>query len=380
MAWTYELFGFELDSQSEGEWCWAAVTVGVSHFYNSGSTWDQCHLAKSLCDAGNPCDCCNNGAAQGCNEPRRVQDALNLTKNWADGPVPVADDLDSMMSRVASELQAHRPVIAELAWPGDIGAHVVVIAAIDTTNQKLHVLDPSSDGETHDVGYQDFHYIYKGTGTWTNSFFTCSRQTGSPNADAGDAAGASERIAGEMHEKLSSGVRSLRSRSRPERTSTVERQHPPQPVYSISLNDLIRHGLRAAVKTGMRTIVELSDGTASAEVHLRPDGSAGDPMIARGAFVNEMRGNLRRVAERLQADPGVEARTVRIPGLHTEVLWLAGGDVSNEVVFLPRPAPPGLRGRRAYSRQEFETLIRDVAQQANERRLLHRDKFERAQA
>jgi len=55
--------GLVVDSQQQTQWCWAAVSNSVSHYYDAGSPWTQCAIVNAelgqttCCTAGNTASC-----------------------------------------------------------------------------------------------------------------------------------------------------------------------------------------------------------------------------------------------------------------------------------------------------------------------------------
>jgi hypothetical protein len=66
--------------QQQTNWCWAAVSTSVSHFYSSASGWSQCTVANAALPRT---DCCGVGAPDPlrCNRPWYLDKALHVTGN-----------------------------------------------------------------------------------------------------------------------------------------------------------------------------------------------------------------------------------------------------------------------------------------------------------
>ena len=39
--------GLTVEQQQQTQWCWAAVSNSVSHFYDAGSAWSQCTIVNA---------------------------------------------------------------------------------------------------------------------------------------------------------------------------------------------------------------------------------------------------------------------------------------------------------------------------------------------
>jgi hypothetical protein len=57
---------FTMQHQLQSEWCWAAVSVSVAHYYDARSPWTRCKMVNA--QTGNT-TCCENGGSDACNQP-----------------------------------------------------------------------------------------------------------------------------------------------------------------------------------------------------------------------------------------------------------------------------------------------------------------------
>src|SRR5215813_13109914 len=100
-----DLFWDRLDlsvpHQAESNWCWAATSDGVVHFYDTSSTWTQCAIADS--ELGRT-DCCGGGASGPCNVYGYLDQALSVVGHFDHMTSTVAD-----FQTVDDEIDAHRP-------------------------------------------------------------------------------------------------------------------------------------------------------------------------------------------------------------------------------------------------------------------------------
>lgn len=151
---------FTMEAQSQTEWCWAAVTVSVSMFYSTMSTWSQCSLVN---DQLGQTTCCANGSTTQCNQPYYLDLSLTRTGNLASVTTGTAT-----MAQVQSEIDANRPLGVRIGWPNG-GGHFVVIDGYSTPND-LDIQDPWYGPST--IDYNTFLTAYQGTGSWTHSYRT----------------------------------------------------------------------------------------------------------------------------------------------------------------------------------------------------------------
>src|SRR5258706_6241077 len=75
---TSATLSFSQQTQQQNLWCWAAVTVSVSLFYNAGSGWSQCSLVNA--ELGRS-DCCFNGGLFVCYRTSTLDAPLSRAGN-----------------------------------------------------------------------------------------------------------------------------------------------------------------------------------------------------------------------------------------------------------------------------------------------------------
>lgn len=155
---------FNMQAQTESNWCWAATSCSVSMFYWTGSTWTQCKVA---CEELGRTDCCLSPVPSACNVPWYLDRALTRTNNFVSitGPISYAN--------VKAEIDAGRPVGARVGWSGG-GGHFMVIYGYSTAGnaQYFNIDDPIYGKSTPTVA--NFSSSYQGSGTWTHSYYTKS--------------------------------------------------------------------------------------------------------------------------------------------------------------------------------------------------------------
>jgi hypothetical protein len=169
---TSKCVGLHVPHQEQTQWCWAAVSNGVSHFYAPGSAWTQCKIANAELGVSS---CCTTGSSAACNKPWYLDKALTRVGNFdsiASGTLSFAI--------VLSCLKNNRPPCARQAWSGG-GAHFMSIVCCyegilglltgsGSTAKRLKISDPWYGDSI--VDYSTFVSGYQGTGTWTHSYRT----------------------------------------------------------------------------------------------------------------------------------------------------------------------------------------------------------------
>lgn len=152
---------FEMQRQTQSNWCWAATAASVSRFYDPASTWTQCRIANG--QTGRT-DCCGSGASGACNIYGFLDDALTRTGNFSR-----VKGGTSSFQQVENEIVAGRPHGIRVAWSGG-GAHFVCATGVQD-NDFVWVSDCGS-GTTSLVNYDTLVNSYSGSGSWTHSYFT----------------------------------------------------------------------------------------------------------------------------------------------------------------------------------------------------------------
>jgi hypothetical protein len=150
--------------QEQDNWCWAATSDGIAHYYDSSSTWTQCGIANS--DLGRT-DCCGSGASGPCNVYGYLDQALTTVGHLDRVAAEMAD-----FQAVDTEIDAKRPMGVRVAWSGG-GAHFIAIGGYrELPEQYVHVEDPWYGPS--DVAYTTLESGYQGTGSWTHTYWTKS--------------------------------------------------------------------------------------------------------------------------------------------------------------------------------------------------------------
>ena len=152
---------FTMQPQTQSNWCWAAVSTSISHYFNGSSTWTQCGIANQQLGQTT---CCVTPGSAACNQPGYLDRALstmNILDAWQNGSVPVRT-LDGDVVRSL-------PVGVRIAWSGG-GAHFIAVTGAVTSSGLVHVQDPIYG--TSDITYNTMSTVYQGTGSWTHTYFT----------------------------------------------------------------------------------------------------------------------------------------------------------------------------------------------------------------
>jgi hypothetical protein len=158
----WQRLALTVHAQLQSQWCWAACSTAVSHFYAAGSGWTQCtvvnaELAQTIC--------CQDGSSDQCNRPWYLDRALTRTGNLASRAAGTAP-----LSTIRSQLDAGRPVGARIGWAGGGGHFVVISGCLDDATGLLEVRDPIYG--TSELSIASFASSYQGSGSWTHTYYT----------------------------------------------------------------------------------------------------------------------------------------------------------------------------------------------------------------
>jgi hypothetical protein len=155
---------FNMQAQTQSNWCWAATSTSVSHYYWLWSTWTQCRVANG--ELGHN-DCCASPVPSACNVPWYLDRALTRTHNFVSAGGPAT------FQQVRAEIEAGRPVGARIGWSGGGGHFMVIYGYSLVVGSEYFDIDDPIYGKSH-LSVADFSSNYQGSGTWTDTYFTKS--------------------------------------------------------------------------------------------------------------------------------------------------------------------------------------------------------------
>jgi hypothetical protein len=164
---SYSDFGFYLEKQYEDKWCWAAVTVGIDHYFSPTSSLTQCRIARQVITG---IECCADPV--GCNQAEDLEDGLKAIGRWKETRSGFLS-----FQEIQNELDAYRPVCARIGWY-DKSGHFVILSGyrlLTSGVQLVEVADPFFANSI--VTYNHFVTAYQsgnprqpGGGEWTHTF------------------------------------------------------------------------------------------------------------------------------------------------------------------------------------------------------------------
>ena len=165
--------GFTVPLQDKNNWCWAAVSVGVSTWYG-GTSWTQCAVAQAALGLD-----CATPLPSGCDVPWYLDRALDRVVHfdrYVGTPQPYSD--------VQAEVHARRPLCCRIQW--SVGGHFVAISgwSIDGKGTEFIEVEDPDNGYNFQT-LSDFSTAYRSAGSWSDTYYT--RSSGSPGTGAGAA-------------------------------------------------------------------------------------------------------------------------------------------------------------------------------------------------
>ena len=156
---------FEIATQEQHNWCWAAVGMSIDRYFSPDSTMKQCEVAERVVGTG----CCGN--PENCNRAAGLEQALKAVKRLK--AVLVGGILT--FGEVRERIDTGLPVCARIGWPEEGRGHFVVIFGYSTSSQGewVHIADPFFLDST--IPYEQFVSSYLDAGAWTDTFLVTDR-------------------------------------------------------------------------------------------------------------------------------------------------------------------------------------------------------------
>jgi hypothetical protein len=340
--------GFNMQPQLASNWCWAATSNSVSHFYWFASTWTQCKIVNA--ELGRT-DACNSPTPAGANVPWYLDKALARTNNFVSITAGQAS-----FAQIRAEIDAGRPMGARIGWNGGGGHFMVIYGYSVWLGQEYVDIDDPIYGKSH-ITLNDFSTNYQGSGTWTHYYITKSyRRWWWPDVAL------PEQLFKKIWEARQSML--LTAAVDPERLDDAEPDQSrfgfAQPTYSLGLDRLLSGDVARPSQVGLRvyetvrgTPVAFYDVDDAGEGRVRAASSAGARL---DAFSSAVSSTARLVAE---GGKGTETRILQVPALNFEALWVLDEDGRSMVV--PLLGVGDLQPGRTYALDEAIESLREAA-------------------
>ena len=347
---TSKKLGFTMQSQLASNWCWAATSNSVSHFYWFLSTWTQCTIANA--ELGRT-DACNTPTPAGANVPWYLDNALTRTNNF----VSITGG-QATFAQIRAEIDAGRPMGCRIGWNGG-GGHFMAIYGYSTWFGEEYVdIDDPIYGKSH-LTLVDFSTNYQGSGTWTHYYITKSyRRWWWPDVV----------IPEYLFKKIweARQVLLLKNVPDPEHFEATEdadqaRFGLAHRVYALGLDNLVSHEIIEPEQVGLR-VYETQQGSPVAFFDVDETGEGSVRAVSQSRSHLDAFTTAVASAERLlpkDADEKAESRLLRVPALNFEALWVLSG--TGDSVVLPLLGVGRLEVGQAYSFDAALEALREAA-------------------
>jgi hypothetical protein len=157
------VLNFNMEAQTQSNWCWAATSKSVSFFYSTLlNPWSQCKIASS--ELGQTC--CTSPVPGPCNVPWYLDRALTRTKNFVELKYGTMT-----WEAVKEQIDAGLVVGTRIGWSGGGGHFMAIYGVSKILNTKyFHIDDPIYGKSVLTVS--QFSTNYQGSGSWTHSYIT----------------------------------------------------------------------------------------------------------------------------------------------------------------------------------------------------------------
>ncbi len=176
---TTRAVSLRVQHQEKTEWCWAAVSTSIDHFFRPDSTHTQCDIASSVLNR-NCCGGATSSSSDACNMPQALNPVLGRFHLLAADPIlkPLTFD------QVRSEIDAGRPVCVLIKWLDNQnqitnrGHFIAVNGYRVTPAQKLFVSITDPLYGASEIAYDQFSSqkggYRDGRGVWFASFLVAN--------------------------------------------------------------------------------------------------------------------------------------------------------------------------------------------------------------
>lgn len=345
--WFYStlVLSFNMQSQTQSRWCWAATSTSVSRFYSILSPWTQCKVASAELTE----TCCNTPVPSACNISWYLNKALARTNNFVSfqgGTISY--------ERIRQELKKGLVVGARIGWNGG-GGHFMIIHGVTKSLgiEYLHIDDPIYGKNT--MTYNQFASNYQNSGTWTHTYFTKKHYYFMWLNDL-----ILNPILFEPIPKVRPMLKVYGEKIDESNTYTDNNLGVPHYVYNIDLSD-IKKGMKLPKEpVNIRVLDTVNEmPIAFYDVSLNEEKPELLQMNSNKDYfelLNHSIGRLRK-ADSKNKSKG-ELRLIRVPSLNLEAAWLNYSDRTKDIIsVLPRFDYHHIKNNTEYTPDEFLQLL-----------------------
>ena len=340
---------FNMQLQTQSNWCWAATANSVSHYFWRWSTWSQCKIANA--ELGHT-DCCHSPVPSDCNVPWYLDRALTRTRNFVSIQGPASFEL------VRAQIDAGKPVGARIGWSGG-GGHFMVIYgySLIAGNEYFDIDDPIY-GKSH-IPVSEFSNSYQGSGSWTHTYFMKSYFK-----LPFDFPIPADKILRRIWElrpllKLKGDLADVNPRdASDDQDASVGLA---QRIYAVGLDALLRGDAVAPEAVGLR-VYEMAGEVPRAFFDISEDDEARLlQMSAAKVHLDAFARGLAVALSLAKEDQSSELRLFRVPALNFEALWISGQNETGKEMLIPLRSVGRLALYRPVALPDALTVLREAA-------------------
>ncbi len=347
LDWFYSslILSFDMELQTQSNWCWAATSKSVSKFYSVFSPWTQCKVASEELEK----TCCDSPVPSACNVPWYLDRALTRTNNfisYQSGTIT--------WDRIKQELENGLVIGARIGWNGG-GGHFMVIYGVSKSQgvEYLHIDDPIYGKST--LTYNQFATNYQNSGTWTHTYFTKKYFYLMWYKDL---------VFNPVLLKPIPSVRPLLN-VYGEKIETLKDVvmndiRLPHYVFNVGLNE-IKRGMKLPQNPSSLRVLEIKENSPVAfyELSLNEENPELIQMNTNKDFFDKMDSSMSRLKQTDRKNNSVgELRTLRIHALNIEAIWLHYNENTEDIIsVLPRFDYNHIKSDTVYTLKEFLELI-----------------------
>lgn len=345
--WLYwaSILNFNMEAQPQSNWCWAATAKSVSRYYCIFSPWTQCKIASEELGL----TCCTSPVPGPCNVPWYLDRALTRTKNF----VSIHNGTLSWTA-VRAELAAGRVVGARQGW-SDGGGHFMVIHGVSRTGSTryFHIDDPIYGKSVLTVN--QFSTNYQGSGTWTHYYLTKIQHYRPMWLE--------DILIDRRLLRVIPEARPLLRLQKPtlnihKNFNEVELRFP-HPCYQLGLSQIGKE-INLPDQVSCLRVIEIEDNVpiASYDLSTAVDKPELIQLNADQNYLDHVISGLEKLKKAATtADKSVQLRTLRVPALNIEALWIKKPGKNNDQFYLTRSFN---EQETIYSEKHFFSLLRTL--------------------
>ena len=348
--YNYLVLPFNMQLQTQSNWCWAATSTSVSKFYSFFSPWTQCKVAAAELSKS----CCNSPVPTACNVPWYLDRALTRTKNF----VSIQSGTISW-ERVKQELENGLVVGTRIGWSGG-GGHFMVVHGVSRSGitKYLHIDDPIYGKSV--LTYNQFATNYQGSGSWTHTYFTKKHFYFMWFKEL------------VLTPKLLKPIPEVRpliniyeETANIKETSLKDEYNLAHHSYIVGLNEIKRDFTLPKNPDTLR-VIELQDEEPIAlfELGLNENNPELIQMNVSPKYFQQLDEGLGRLKEAAGQNKELgEIRLIKIPALNVEAFWLHYDGKTADVICPVRrfENDSSIDWDKAYTEKEFSRVINDLA-------------------